>query len=80
MVTQKSKSHLSRQADAAYPNISDKLAYSINEACASTGIGRTSLYELISNGQLKAIKAAGRRLILRTDLEAYLASCRNAAA
>ena len=63
MVTQKSTSHLSRQADGAYPNISDKLAYSINEACAATGIGRTSLYELISNGQLKAIKAAGRRLI-----------------
>jgi excisionase family DNA binding protein len=79
MVTQKSAPNLANHTDGAYPNISNKLAYSINEACAATGIGRTSLYELIANGQLKALKAAGRRLILRTDLEAYLASCRNGA-
>jgi excisionase family DNA binding protein len=76
MVTQKSAPSLANQADSPNPN-TNKLAYSINEACAATGIGRTSLYELIAKGQLKALKAAGRRLILRTDLEAYLASCRN---
>ena len=77
MVTQKSAPSLANHTDAAYPNISNKLAYSVNEACAATGIGRTSLYELIAKGQLKTLKAARRRLILRTDLEAYLASCRN---
>jgi excisionase family DNA binding protein len=56
---------------------SEKLAFTIAEACAAIGIGKTSLYALISEGKLKAIKAAGRRLILRSDLEAYLLSCRD---
>jgi excisionase family DNA binding protein len=55
----------------------EKLAFTIAEACAAIGIGKTSLYELINEGKLKAIKAAGRRLILRSDLEAYLLSCRD---
>jgi excisionase family DNA binding protein len=55
----------------------EKLAFTITEACAAIGIGKTSIYELISEGKLKAIKAAGRRLILRSDLEAYLQSCRD---
>ena len=58
---------------------SHKLAYQIDEAARASGLGKTSLYKLISEGKLKAIKAAGRRLILRDDLEAYLRSCREAA-
>ena len=57
----------------------EKLAYQVNEAARASGLSRTTLYELIKNGQLKTIKAAGRRLILRSDLQAYLASCRDAA-
>lgn len=64
---------------ANYPQPLEKLAYRIDEAAHVSGIGRTSLYELIAAGQLKAIKAAGRRLILRADLEAFLALCRDAA-
>jgi excisionase family DNA binding protein len=55
----------------------EKLAFTIAEACAAVGIGKTTIYELINEGKLKAIKAAGRRLILRSDLEAYLQSCRD---
>lgn len=57
-----------------------KLSFTISEACAATGLGRTSVYELIASGRLRAVKAAGRRLILRTDLEAFLKSCRGEAA
>ena len=53
----------------------EKLAFTIAEACVALGIGKTSLYELISSGELKSIRAAGRRLIRRSDLEAFLASC-----
>jgi excisionase family DNA binding protein len=57
----------------------EKLAYTVPEFCEATGIGKTSLYELINEGKLKAIKAAGRRLILKSDAQAFLASCRDAA-
>jgi excisionase family DNA binding protein len=46
------------------------------EASYVSGISKTRLYELINNGALPSIKAAGRRLILRADLEKYLASFR----
>ena len=58
----------------------DKLSYTIAEACSATGLGRTSVYALIASGKLSAVKAAGRRLILRADLDAFLESCRGEAA
>ena len=57
----------------------EKLAFRIEEAVRASGLGRTTLYELIKTGQPKTIKAAGRRLVLKADLEAFLASCRDAA-
>ena len=56
----------------------EKLAFTVAEACAATGIGRTSLYELIAENRLKAIKAGGRRLICEQTLQAFLKSCREA--
>ena len=53
----------------------EKLAFTIPEACVALGIGKTSLYELIASGEVKSIRAAGRRLIRRSDLEAFLSSC-----
>lgn len=55
---------------------SDKLAYRINEAVLAIGLGRSTIYDLIKAGRLRTIKASGRRLILKSDLEAYLKSCR----
>jgi excisionase family DNA binding protein len=56
-----------------------KLAYTISEFCAAAGLGKTSVYELIKDGQLQSVKAAGRRLILSSDAEAFLQRCRDAA-
>jgi excisionase family DNA binding protein len=76
MVAPKSDPALPKDAEPTSPDYHRKLAYRIDEAAQACGIGRTSLYELIGSGQLKAFKAAGRRLIMRSDLEAFLASCR----
>jgi excisionase family DNA binding protein len=47
---------------------------SVIEACAIAGIGRTKIYEAISSGALKARKFGKRRIILRSDLHAFLAA------
>jgi excisionase family DNA binding protein len=52
--------------------VPEKLAYTVPEACAVTGIGRTSLYEDIRAGRLTARKRGTSTLILMADLVAYL--------
>ena len=47
---------------------------SVSEACRVAGIGRTKIYEAIADGRLKARKFGKRTLILRADLQAFLAS------
>jgi excisionase family DNA binding protein len=53
-------------------NVSEKLAYTIPEAAAASGVGRTMLYELIKRGELPLVKIGARSLIRRQDLEAML--------
>jgi excisionase family DNA binding protein len=55
------------------------ISYRIEDAAKVTGISRSSLYALISDGTLRSVKAAGRRLILADDLRAFLESQREAA-
>ena len=50
------------------------LAYSIPEAVRATGLGRTSLYELIATGRIEARKAGKRTLIPAESLRAFLAA------
>lgn len=52
--------------------LTDKICYTINEATAASGLGRTKLYELINAGELPLIKIGARSLIRRKDLEAML--------
>lgn len=52
---------------------------SIDEACAIAGIGRTKIYQAINDGHLKARKYGKRTLILRSDLQAFLAALPSAA-
>jgi excisionase family DNA binding protein len=53
--------------------VQDKISYTINEAAGACGLGRTTLYKLISEGELTPIKIGARTLIRRVDLEALLA-------
>lgn len=47
---------------------------SIVEACRITGLGRTSVYEAISDGHLTARKFGKRTIILRDDLRRFLSA------
>jgi excisionase family DNA binding protein len=52
---------------------------SVSEACAVAGIGRTKIYQAISEGRLKARKCGKRTLVLRNDLRDFLTSLPGAA-
>jgi excisionase family DNA binding protein len=49
-----------------------KLAYTIKEASAACGIGRTTIYGLIKAGELTPVKIGSRTLIRHPDLEALI--------
>ena len=53
------------------------LAFSIRDACAAIGIGRTKLYALINEGKLTAVKVGRRTLVTVASIKALLgtASC-----
>lgn len=46
-----------------------RLAYSVPEAAAVTGLGKTTLYALIGSGKLPSCTIGRRRLIASADLE-----------
>lgn len=51
-----------------------KLALSIEEVIEATAIGRTSIYEDIAAGKLRARKRGRSTIILTADLAEYLAA------
>jgi excisionase family DNA binding protein len=53
--------------------MTEVLAHTIADAVKVSGIGRTSLYELIGAGKIEARKAGNRTLIPAESLRAYIA-------
>ncbi len=51
---------------------SEKLAVSTFRAAEIAGVGRTTIYEAITNGALKSVKIGKRRLIRLAALDAWL--------
>jgi len=51
-----------------------RIAYSVPDAAKHSGIGRTSIYEALRAGSLKAKKMNNRTIILRSDLLTFLRS------
>jgi excisionase family DNA binding protein len=54
--------------------MTEVLAHTIADAAKVSGLGRTSLYELIGAGKIEARKAGNRTLIPAESLRAYIAS------
>ena len=50
----------------------DPLAYSVNEACRVSSLGRTRLYQLIGEGRLEIRKVGKRTLIPAASLRALV--------
>lgn len=50
-----------------------QILFNVREAAVALGIGRSSLYELLSNGDLKSVKIGQRRLVPRASIEAFVA-------
>ncbi len=61
-------------------DIKDRLALKVGEAAQATAISRASLYKAMQAGELPFAKVGASRLILRDDLEAFLARHRQPAA
>jgi excisionase family DNA binding protein len=52
----------------------ERLAYSVDEAAAITGLSRDLLYDQMRVGKLAYLKVGRRRIIGRRHLEAFLAA------
>lgn len=50
-----------------------KLAYSIREACQASSLGRTTIYNHIAAGRLRAVHVGGRTVIPAAALHALIA-------
>ncbi len=50
-----------------------KIAYSINEACKASSLGRTTIYSHIAAGRLLARRIGGRTVIPAESLHALIA-------
>ncbi len=53
-----------------------KLAYSIREACEATSLGKTTIFNHIAAGRLRAVKICGRTLIPADSLEELLSGAK----
>jgi excisionase family DNA binding protein len=54
----------------------ERIALRIRDASIVSGLSRSTLYELLKAGKIRAVKIGGRRLILRESLEALLLGSR----
>ena len=49
------------------------MLFSVDQAAAVLGIGRTNVYALMRDGKLRSVKVGGRRLIPRAAVHDFVA-------
>lgn len=47
----------------------DRALLSIPDTCRVISLGRSTVYELINNGDLKTVKVGSRRLVIRRSID-----------
>ena len=52
--------------------ITEPLAYSVDDACRVSSLGKTKLYELLNEGRLQVSKVGKRTLISAASLRALI--------
>lgn len=52
-------------------------AFSIEDIKGITGLGKTKIYEMLKDGNLKAKKIGTRTIVLKSDLETFLVNLEN---
>lgn len=50
----------------------EKLGYSVREACEATSLGKTTLYSHIAAGRLRTVRVGGRTIIPAEALRSLL--------
>lgn len=54
------------------PQSLERLAYGPDDAATVTGLGRTTIYEMLASGELRSVKVGRRRLIPASALRALV--------
>ena len=54
--------------------MADPITATVEQFRALSGLGKTSIYELIKAGSIRSVRVLGRRLILVESYRGYLAS------
>lgn len=55
------------------PLFEPKPLYTIPEAARALGVGRTTIYQLISSGELVRVKIGNRAVVTATSMRAFVA-------
>jgi excisionase family DNA binding protein len=50
----------------------DKMAYGVREAAATLNLSERTVWSLVKSGELRSVVRAGRRLITKQNIEAFL--------
>lgn len=71
---------MQKQSSIRSPGQAVSLLYSIHDACAALGMGRTWLYEQIKSGRIRTVKLGTRTMVPVQELERFISDVMQEAA